>query len=97
MMPRNASPEDEAASTIALQLLGFLLSDDDRLAHFLALTGLGLDDLRAHATDRAFQGGLLDYALADESLLLAFAAERELRPESVLRARQRLPGASHDS
>lgn len=97
MKPLHASADDDSASAIALQLLGFLVSDDDRLTQFLALTGLGLDDLHAQAADRAFQGGVLDYALADESLLLAFTADQGLKPDSVLRARQRLPGASHDS
>jgi hypothetical protein len=81
------------AGTVGLLALGFLAADEDRLERFLALSGLDLETLRSRAQDPALHGGLLDYLLADEPLLLAFAAEQDLKPEWILALRQTLPGA----
>lgn len=78
-----------------MKLLGFLASDPDLIGRFMALTGLSPNDLRQSLADPAFQAGVLDFALQDESLLLAFAANAGIRPESVMRARSRLPGFAH--
>jgi hypothetical protein len=86
----------EMAHTIALKALGYLAADDDLLEPFLASTGLLVADLRAGATDSAFLAGILDYFLQNEALLLAFAGASELAPETIVQARQRLPGALND-
>lgn len=83
-----------AAETIALQILGFLASDTDRIGRFMALTGLSPETLRARAAEPDFLSGVMDYLLADQSLLLAFAESAGLSPEAVVAARQRLPGAA---
>ena len=57
---------------------------------------MGLGDLKAGAADTGFLAGLMDYFLQNESLLLAFAASEELAPDTIIRARQHLPGALHD-
>ena len=43
----------DQAEIIALQALAFLAEDAQRLGSFLALTGLGPDELRAQARDAA--------------------------------------------
>jgi hypothetical protein len=86
----------ETAQTIALKALGYLAADDGLLEPFLASTGLLVADLRAGATDSAFLAGILDYFLQNEALLLAFAGASELAPETIVQARQRLPGALND-
>jgi hypothetical protein len=86
----------ETSQTIALKALGYLAADEDLLEPFLGATGLVVDDLRTGATDSAFLAGVLDYFLQNEALLLAFAASEELAPETIVRARQRLPGAIND-
>ena len=86
----------ETAQTIALKALGYLAADADLLEPFLGSTGLLLAELGAGATDSAFLAGILDYFLQNEALLLAFAAAEELAPETIVRARQRLPGALND-
>ena len=90
------SGDTETAQTIALKALGYLAADEDLLEPFLGSTGLGVGDLRAGATDSAFLAGILDYLMQNEALLLAFAASEELAPETIVRARQRLPGAIND-
>jgi hypothetical protein len=95
-MPLRFSGDTEAAQTIALKALGYLATDEDLMAPFLGATGLVVGDLRAGATDSAFLAGVLDYFLQNEALLVAFAGASELTPETIVRARQRLPGALND-
>jgi hypothetical protein len=77
----------EAAVELAVAVLTFLAQEPERLAGFLAATGVGPQSLRAAAQESGFLLGVLDYMTNDESLLLAFAAERDLDPEEVMRAR----------
>ncbi|MBI4183455.1 MAG: DUF3572 family protein [Proteobacteria bacterium] len=85
--------ERERAEAIALGALAFLAADGHRLGRFLAWTGMPPADLKARAAEPAFLGGVLDYLLAHEALLLAFASEAGLAPEEPRAARARLPGA----
>lgn len=82
----------DAAQTIALQALSFLIEDDERLGGFMDTTGLDADDLRRAATDPDMLGGVLDYLLAFEPLLVEFADHANLPPEDAVMARQALPG-----
>lgn len=76
-------PSTEDAAALALQGLTFLASDDARLTAFLNLTGLDPSSLRDVASTSDFQTAVLDYLLADESLLLVFCAETGIQPERV--------------
>jgi hypothetical protein len=76
----------DAAQSLAATALGFIAADSDRLSRFLGLTGLGPDNLRTAAADPAFLGSVLDYLVADEALLVEFAADARVKPEAVARA-----------
>jgi hypothetical protein len=78
------------AETVAIKALSFLAERPDDLGRFLALTGIDPSDLRHSAADFGFLGGILDFLLGDEALLIVFAEEQNLPPESIARARQRL-------
>lgn len=78
------------AEIIAIQALGFLASDVERLGVFLANTGAGPDDIRAHAGDPAFLAGVIDHLLADESLLLVFCETAGIAPDLPAQARHAL-------
>ena len=80
----------DAAQSLAVTALGFIAADSDRLSRFLGLTGLGPDNLRTAAADPAFLGSVLDYLVADEKLLIEFAADAGLKPEAVARAHEAL-------
>jgi hypothetical protein len=80
------------AERMAIQALGFLAADEERLERFLALSGLDPGGLRAAAAAPGFLAGVLDHVCADEPALLAFAAEARLAPEAVARARALLSG-----
>ena len=73
-----ASTPDAAA--IALQALGWVLSDGDRAERFLALTGLTPDDLRAGIGEPAVLGAVLDFLANHEADLVnaAFALDISL-------------------
>ena len=96
-MKRQSTAENtEEAEVIALHALGFIASDPERLQRFLDLSGLNLQAIRVGAQDTAFLGGILDHLLADQTLLLIFAAEHGLKPEHVAVLRRKLPGAALD-
>lgn len=82
--------DDETATGTAIAALGFLAADAERLSRFLALSGLGPENLRAAAEQPGFLVGVLAHLLADEPLLHVFAAEHGLAPETVVEAHARL-------
>jgi hypothetical protein len=77
---------------LAVSALGFLAAEPNRLSRFLDLCGLGPHNLRASAADPRFLAAVLDYLLADEPLLIAFAADQGLEPERVVAARRAMDG-----
>ena len=81
---QSASPD--SARSLAVSALTFIAADPDRLGRFLGLTGLGPDNLRTAAADPAFLSSVLDYLVADEELLVGFAADAGLKPETIARA-----------
>lgn len=67
--------------------LSWLAADPERIGRFLAITGLGPENVRAAARDPAFLPALLDYLLGNETELLAFAGEMNLDPARIRAAR----------
>ncbi len=86
------STNTDSARSLAVRALAFIAADFDRLSRFLSLTGLGPDNLRTAAADPTFLGSVLDYLVANEELLVAFAADAGLKPEAVVRAHSALCG-----
>lgn len=91
-----AMTEQEQAEMLALQALGFLAADEDRLSRFMLSTGLTPQDLRQRTGDPVFLAGVLDYLMTDDALVLAFAEENAIPPEAVMAVRRRLPGLSDE-
>jgi hypothetical protein len=85
-----------AAEELAIAALGFIAGEPEQLGRFLAMTGIGPDSLREAARAPRFLAGVLDHVAADEALLLAFAAAKEIDPEAVMRARDILTGGHWD-
>jgi uncharacterized protein DUF3572 len=73
----------DQAEIIALQALAFLAEDAQRLGGFLALTGLGPDELRAQAREPHLLAAVLDHLLRNENQLLVFAADYRIAPELI--------------
>jgi hypothetical protein len=93
---RAAAPSKSEARSIALRSLVFLAADDDRMGRFLALTGVDPGDIRALMGEEGFQIALLAHVCGDEPLLIAFSAEENLSPESVVAAMMALSGPIMD-
>src|SRR5262249_14594512 len=70
-----------AARALAVMAPAFIAADPERLGRFRAMTGIGPDSVRAAAREPQFLAGVLDYLVADEELLRAFAAQSEIDPE----------------
>ena len=87
---RTPRVSSEEAEVIALKALAFLANDEARLGRFLALSGVGPENMRDAASSPEFLAGLLNHLLEDESLLLTFAAEQELDPRIPALAAQAL-------
>jgi hypothetical protein len=84
------SAKADFGRSVAVLALTFLGADAERLHRFLDMTGLGPHNLRRAAEDPAFYGSVLEYVVADEELLIRFAADAGLEPEAVARAHQTL-------
>ncbi len=78
---------------MAVDALAFLAADPERLGRFLALSGIGPDDIRAAATEPNFLAGVLEHITGDERLLLEFAAQADIKPAAVMRAAAALGAA----
>lgn len=82
----------DAAEALGIEALSFLAAEPERLGRFLALAGVGPDELRAAATAPHFLAGVLDHLVGDERLLIEFAAHAQIKPEAVMRAAIALGG-----
>lgn len=78
------------AQALTLNALGWVLSDDDRAARFLALTGLTPDSLRTSLDKPSTLAGVLDFLCAHEPDLIAAADALGVEPAVLAGARERL-------
>jgi hypothetical protein len=92
-MKRPSTQSREAAEILAIQALGFIAEEPERLGRFLAASGLTVEHIRSSARDPDFLAGVLEHMLGDESLLVAFADSVPIDPASVARARDALGGS----
>jgi hypothetical protein len=83
----------ELAETVAIQALGFIAQEPERLSRFLSMTGIGPESLRDAAREPNFLLGVLDHLAGHEVLLREFASHSEVEPELVAKARDVLAGA----
>ena len=91
-MPKDRAITREFGENLAVQALGFLAQDPERLGVFLSLTGIGPGDIRKAAADPTFLAGVLDHVVSDEALLRAVAEHAGVTPEAVERAQLALSG-----
>ncbi|MEM1313336.1 MAG: DUF3572 domain-containing protein [Pseudomonadota bacterium] len=82
----------EAAQALALEALGWLAADADRLGPFMAEAGCGPAELRIRAQEAEFLGFVVDHLLGDEARLMAFCDEVRRPYDAPMRARAALPG-----
>lgn len=85
------APEtNQDVSALALRALVWTLGEPDRARRLLDVTGLTAADLRARASDPAVLAAALGFLEAHEPDLVACAADLEIRPEALVKARHTL-------
>ena len=80
----------EVAEIVAIQALGFIAGDPERLGLFLAESGIGPETLRNAASNPQFLASVLDFVMLDDATVQAFAAASELHPTNIAAAHQAL-------
>jgi hypothetical protein len=99
-MPSHFKPNQTVepdAETVAIKALSFLAGRSEDLGRFLALTGVDPSSLRHSVADPGFLGGVLDFLLFDEPLMMVFAEAEGIAPAAIAKARHRLdPTAERD-
>lgn len=82
----------EEAEELAIAALSFIAGDDELMPRFLNLTGIHASEIRQAAASKGFLAGVLQFILAHEPTLMAFADQSGYLPQSVGEALQFLPG-----
>jgi uncharacterized protein DUF3572 len=82
----------DAAETLALKALAWLVTNEDLLPVFLGATGASESDLRDQAGDPAFLGSVLDFLMMDDAWVIAFCDANVTPYEHPMFARAALPG-----
>lgn len=83
-----SSPSDPQA--LALNALGWVLSDQDRAERFLSLTGLTPEELRASLGEPSTLGAVMDFLCAHEPDLLGAADALGVQPEMLVAVQRKL-------
>jgi hypothetical protein len=91
-MAKEARINRKIAENLAIQALGFMAGDPERLGAFLAATGIGPEMIRKAAAEPSFLAGVLDHVCADEGLLVAVAEHAGVAPQDVEHAQAVLSG-----
>ena len=78
------------ASALALQALGWVLSDGPRAERFLGLTGLTPEELRAGLGEPAILCAVLDFLANHEGDLVNAASALNISPAAIIAARKDL-------
>lgn len=86
----------EHITELALNAIQFIAGDERLLTGFMQMAGLSPDELRHRIAEPELQGGVLDFMLSEDAIILAFCEAFGHRPQDVIAARRHLPGASLD-
>lgn len=82
----------ETAERVAVEALGFIAEQEERVTSFLAKSGLETGDLRTAAAEPGFLAGVLAHLLGDEGLLLEFSGWSGRAPDEAGAAYRCLAG-----
>ncbi|WP_386625748.1 DUF3572 domain-containing protein [Sulfitobacter geojensis] len=82
----------ESAETLGLQVLGWLVADEDLMPVFQGSTGVSEADIRARAADPQFLGAVMDFLMMDDAWVIRFCDANSVPYERIMQARAALPG-----
>lgn len=92
MKSKIMTPGRSEAEELAVQMLVWIAGQEEMMGRFLAMSGLTATGLRAASTDPGFLSGLMDFIMAHEPTLMAFATESGHAPEYLAACHQALSG-----
>jgi hypothetical protein len=84
----------DAAETLAMRALAWLIADDDLLPVFLGSSGVAEQDLRVRVAEPEFLASVLDFLMLDDAWIIRFCDTAGLAYETPMQARAALPGGA---
>lgn len=90
----NTGQDKAEAESIGAVAFSFLASEPEYFSRFASITGVDLADMAEISGTKDFLGGVLEYLMSDESLLLSFCENAGIQPETVHKSQLILAGNS---
>ena len=84
--------DKEIAETRALEVLTWVLSEDDLIQLFMGATGASQNDLRSNTLNHEFLISILDFVLMDDSWVLSCSKFLCIDPSQICTIRSSLDG-----
>ena len=84
--------DKEIAETRALEVLTWVLSEDDLIHVFMGATGASQDDLRSNTLSHAFLISILDFVLMDDRWVISCSKFLNIDPSQIQLIRMSLDG-----
>lgn len=82
----------DRAIVIALAGVGFLAAEPEWMDRFVALTGLGAEELKKRLDEPAVLAGVLGFVMSDDAMAEPFCQAETLSPQELLYAQHLLDG-----
>ena len=82
----------EIAETRALEVLTWVLSEDDLIQVFMGSTGASQNDLRSNTLSHEFLLSILDFVLMDDSWVISCSKFLNIDPSQIQLIRMSLDG-----
>ena len=82
----------EIAETRALEVLTWVLSEDDLIQVFMGATGASQDDLRSNTSNHEFLVSILDFVLMDDSWVISCSKFMNIDPSQIKIIKMSLDG-----
>lgn len=80
------------AEIIAVQVLEWIVANDELLPVFLGSSGASIEDLREGILEPELLAAVMDFVLMDDAWVTGFAEEMGYSPTVLLQVRGMLPG-----
>mgnify|MGYP001416871704 FL=1 len=84
--------DKEIAETRALEVLNWVLSEDDLIQVFMGTTGASQDDLRSNTLNHEFLISILDFVLMDDSWVISCSKFMNIDPSQIQVIKMSLDG-----
>ena len=84
--------DKEIAETRALEVLTWVLSDDDLIQVFMSATGASQSDLRSNTLSHEFLISILDFVLMDDRWVISCGKFLNIDPSQIQLIRMSLDG-----